>query len=328
MPPLARRCLPLLAAAAALACGPERPPAPLPGLALLARVESRLERERPALRPMLDHYGLLFPVEPADLLAFMRQIHVHGDGDDLALGTAFGPESHGGGLLRLLLDHWRPGGRAARLDDAFELDGRALPLARLYEAQRRQLALPDRGLPRVRFRFALPGGPVRDVDLDAWQLLSVLIEHEPDPGRAWTSRDGATLSVERLMARVRAHYLARAAPASDPPDHSELHLVELLAAHGRELEPVRAHFLAADLAPHELAPADASFLLGHTAQSLGRLLEAPGLRWSEAEAERVIAWLAQLEAERFRDVEAEDLESLCHLAKGLRAVRAQRARLE
>ena len=88
---------------------------------LLARVEARLEHEKPALAPMLDHYGLLFPVEPAELHAFLRQTRFHGDGADLALGTEFGPESHGGGLLRLLFDHWRPGARAPRLDDRYRL---------------------------------------------------------------------------------------------------------------------------------------------------------------------------------------------------------------
>lgn len=330
MPHDARRWLALFAAAAALACPAERPGAAVPGLALLARVEARLLREREALRPMLDHYGLLFPVGQDELRAFMRRTRLHGGGDDLALGTEFEPESHGGGLLRLLLDHWRPGGRAARLEDAFffESNGRALALAELYAAQRRQLVLPDAGLPRVRFRFALPGGPARDVERDAWKLLGVLIEQEPDAARTWTNREGQTLSVERLMERVRAHYLTRAAPVADPPDHSELHLAPLLVAYGHELEPVRARFLAADLAQRELAPADASFLLGHAAESLGRLLAAPALRWSQADARRVTTWLARLEAERFRDVEREDLESLCHLANGLRAVRAHRAKLE
>jgi hypothetical protein len=321
----------LLLAAAALACGSERsPPAALPGMQLLARVEARLERDDNALRPLLDHYGLLFPVEQRELRAFMRQIRVHGAGDDLALGTEFAPESHGGGLLRLLLDHWRPDGRAPRLADAFpfEPDRRALPLAQVYDAQRRQLVLPAEGLPRMRFRFGLPGGPVRDVELDAWKLLEVLIEQEHDPARTWTSREGETLSVERLMERVRAHYLARPAPSKDPADHSELHLVALLAAYGRALEPVRARFLAADLAQQDLAPADASFLLGHTAEALGRLLASRVLRWSEGDSARVRAWLTKLEAERFRDVEAEELEALCHLARGLRDVRAHGAKLE
>jgi len=312
-----------------LACSPDTPPADFPGLQLLVRAEARLAREPAALRPMLDHYGLLFPVTQPELDAFMRQTRFHGDGADLALGTAFGPESHGGGLLRLLFDHWRPEGRRPRLDDRwfFPDNGAALELGRLYAAYRQQLFLPDAGLPRMRFRFALPGGTARDVELDTYKLLSLLIELEPDPARAWTNRTGQPLSVERLLARVRAHYLARPAPPADPPDHSELHLVELLVAYGRELEPVQQRFLAEDLAPRALAPQDASFLLAHAAESLGRLLEAPGLDWNEADAARVTAWLAELERTRFLDVEREDLESLCHLTAGLRAVRAQHAKL-
>jgi hypothetical protein len=330
MPHAPARCIALLLLGAALGCGREAPRADFPGLRLLARVEARLERERPALREtLLDHYALLFPVEPEELDDFMRHVRVHGEGADLALGTAFAPESHGGGLLRMLLDLWRPEGRAPRLGDRYRFEGRGdLELGRLYHAYRQQIVLPEAGLPRLRFRFGLPGGPLRDADLDAWKLVSVLIELEPDPAREWRNRLGQPLSVERLMQRVRDGYLAAAAPLADPPDHSTLHLVELLVAFGRDLAPVRAHFLASELAPRALAPDDASFLLSHSAESLGRLLEAHGLDWSEDEAQRVRAWLADLERERFLDVEREDLESLCHLARGLRAVRAQRAKLE
>ena len=319
-----------LFALVATACAPEAPRDDFPGMRLLARVEARLEREKPALREtLLDHYGLLFPVEPQELDAFMRHVRVHGEGADLALGTEFGPESHGGGLLRMLFDLWRPGGRAPRLDDRYRFTGRGeLALDRLYRAYQQQLVLPGAGLPRVRFRFALPGGPPRDVELDAYKLVSLLIELEPDPAKAWANRSGGTLDVERLMARVRAHYLASAAPSSDPADHSELHLVELLVAFGRELEPIRAHFLGSELAQEVFEPNDASFLLSHTAESLGRLLEAPGLDWSDADARRVTGWLAALERARFRDVEREELESLCHLARGLRAVRVHQAKLD
>jgi len=330
MPLATARRIALVAGLATLACAPEAPRDDFPGMRLLARAEARLEREKPALRQtLLDHYALLFPVEPQELDAFMRHVRFHGDGPDLALGTEFGPESHGGGLLRMLFDLWRPGGRAPRLDDRYRFEGGGEPeLGRLYRAYQQQLLLPDAGLPRMRFRFGLPGGPVRDVELDAYKLLSLLIELEPDPARTWTNRTSQTLGVERLMARVREHYLASAAPSSDPPDHSDLHLVELLVAFGRELEPIRAHFLSAELAQEELAPKDASFLLSHTAESLGRLLEAPGLDWSEADAQRVARWLAALERTRFLDVEREELESLCHLTRGLRAVRTHQAKLD
>lgn len=320
-----------LVALVATACTPEAPRDDFPGMRLLARAEARLEREQPALRQtLLDHYGLLFPVEPQDLHAFMRHTRFHGDGPDLALGTEFGPESHGGGLLRMLFDLWRPGGRAPRRDDRyrFEANGAELELGRLYRAYQQQLVLPEAGLPRMRFRFGLPGGPQRDVELDAYKLLSLLIELEPDPAETWTNRAGQTLDVERLLARVRAHYLASAAPSSDPADHSNLHLVELLVAFGRELEPIQVHFLSVDLAQDAFEPKDASFLLSHTAESLGRLLESPALDWSEDEGRRVTAWLAALERTRFLEVEREELESLCHLARGLRAVRAQQAKLD
>ena len=330
MPLALLRCLTLLALTATLACERGTPRDDFPGMRLLARVEARLEHEKPALAPMLDHYGLLFPVEPAELHAFLRQTRFHGDGADLALGTEFGPESHGGGLLRLLFDHWRPGARAPRLDDRyrFESNGAELELGRLFRAHQQQIFLPDSGLPRMRFRFGLPGGPVRDVELDAYKFLSLAIELEPDPAQTWTNRTGQSLSVERLMARVREHYLAQPAPSSDPPDHSNLHLLELLVAFGRDLGPIQQRFLTVDLTQEGFEPKDASFLLSHTTESLGRLLEAPGLEWSEEDAQRVTRWLVELERTHFLDVEAEDLESLCHLAKGLRAVRAQQAKLE
>jgi hypothetical protein len=328
--PLAARCIALLVLGAALACTRETPRETPPGMGLLARAEARVERERPALREtLLDHYALLFPVEPGELDAFLRHVRVHGEGADLALGTAFAPEPHGGGLLRMLLDLWRPQGRAPRLDDRYRFEGYGeLELGRLYRAYQQQTVLPDAGLPRLRLRFGLPGGPVRDVDLDAYKLVSVLIEREPDPAREWRNREGQALSVERLMRRVREHYLAGAAPLADPPDHSNLHLVELLVAFGRDLASVQAHFLATELAPRDLEAKDASFLLSHSAESLGRLLEVETLDWSEGEARAVKDWLARLERERFLDVEHEELESLCHLARGLRAVRAQREKLE
>jgi hypothetical protein len=324
----------LLALAAALGCTREAPRDDFPGMRLLARVEARLEREKSALEPMLDHYGLLFPVTQAELHAFMQRIRLHGDGADLVLGTEFGPESHGGGLLRLLFDDWRPDGRAPRLADRFrfEPDGSEVELARLYRAYQQQLVLPGPedalALPRLRFGFRLPGGPLRELELDAYKFLSLLIELEPDRGRSWTNRLGQELSADVLLRRVRLHYLAGAAPYADPPDHSNLHLVELLVAFGGELGPVQQHFLASELAQRDFEPQDRTFLLSHYAESLGHLLDAGSLAWSEADRQRAKRWLAELEAERSRDVDAVDLESLCHLAKGLRSVRAHQAALD
>src|SRR5262245_24230809 len=188
-PALARRLVPF-ALCLALGCDGDAPRAHVPGERLLARAEARLARERAALRPLLSHYGLVFPVEPDELAAFMRAVRVHGDGVDLALGAEFALEPHGGGVLRLLFDHWRPAARAPRPSDRYPFEGaRAAPtLEALYRAGLARLFLPVPGLPpeaagarlpdapqlpRLHTRFGLPGGPVRGVESDAWKLLSL-----------------------------------------------------------------------------------------------------------------------------------------------------------
>ena len=87
------------------------PPESLPGGRLRARVEAHLEARKEALKESLAHYGLIFEVEQQDLEAFMDQVWFHWDGTGFALGTGYGPEVHGGGLLAFLLDHWRPDSR-------------------------------------------------------------------------------------------------------------------------------------------------------------------------------------------------------------------------
>ncbi len=344
------RSFALLTLACGLACSAEPPRADFPGTSLLTRIEARLDRERAALKPMLAHYGLVFPVEQDELTAFMGQVRFHGSGLDLALGTDYALEPHGGGLLRLLFDYWRPDSRAPRLDDRywFAANRRHLALGQLYAAGRGQVFLPVPGvateatggrlpdspqLPRMFVRFGLPGGPVRTVESDAYKLLSLLIELEPDPSRSWLNRSGQQLSVELLMRHVRASYLASSASFVDPPDHSNLHLVELLVTFGsagpaRELAAIQRHFLTVELAQRAFDPRDAGFLLAHYVESLGQLLETSALDWSEDDKRRVRSWLVDLEERRFRDIAAEDLERLCHLAKGLRSVRARQAELQ
>lgn len=342
------RSVALLALAATLACAREAPPEDLPGMRLLARVEARLEQEKAALKPLLAHYGLVFPVEPADLNAFMRQVRFQGEGPDLVLGTDYGPESHGGGLLRLLFDYWRPDARAPRLDDRywFEANRRDLALGRIYAAGREQIFLPVPGrtaeatgaelprspqLPRMFFRFALPGGPTRLVEADAYKFVSLLIELEPTRARTWFNRTGQPLNLDLLMRHVREHYLASQASSAEPPDHSNLHLVELLAAFGSDLAPVQQHFLTVELAQDAFDAKDEGYLLAHYVESLGHLLEVSELRWRDDGKRRVRSWLEELETSRFRDVaghDPEELEELSHLAKGLRSVRTHRAKLD
>src|SRR5262249_4086690 len=145
----------------------------------------------------------------------------------------------------------------------FEPNGPMLELAQLDAAYRQQLFLPEANgapppLPRMHFRFGLPGGPVREVELDAYKFVSLLIELEPDPSRRWNNGSGQSLSVEQLLDGVREHYLAGGGFSADPPDHSELHLIELLTAYGRDLPAVQRHFVDVDLAARALEPKDAS----------------------------------------------------------------------
>jgi hypothetical protein len=354
MSALARRTMPLaLALALALACGAEAPRRDVPGEQLLARAEARLARERDALRPSISHYALVFPVEREELDEALRAVRVHGAGIDLALGTQFALEPHGGGVLRLLFDHWRPAGRAAAAGDRYPFAGAAAPpaLGELYAAARARLFLPVPGLaadaagarlpdtpqlPRLLTRFGLPGGPLRSLESDAWKLLGLALRLEPDAARTWTSRSGQALSLALLLRHVRDSELASGPHATEPADHSALHRIELLAAWAARggdagLAAVQRHFLEVALAPRAFDPAPgvAGRLIAHQAESLGHLLGAPSLRWAEPERERVRGWLAGLEAGGSGlDVERDELAELCHLVAGLRAVREHRAVLE
>lgn len=342
------RCLALLAVAAILACSPDAPPQPLPGMQLRARAEAHLRQHEASLAQDLAHYGAVFPVSQADLDAFMGQIRFYGEGADLVLGTAYGLEIHGGGLLRLLFDHWRPGSRPAQLGDAwpFAANGGALELGRLYDAHRQQVFLPVPGtpaeatgealpelpqLPRMLLHFRPPSGSgSRIVELDAYKFLSLLVEREPDPERVWRNRFGQPLSTALLMRHVRGHYLASRPTPKEPADHSNLHLVALLVAYdaatgARDLAAVQQRFLAMELEQQDLDPADATELLAHRAESLGLLLAAPDLPWSEDQQRRVRRWLEELEAHGFQDLAGEELS---HLVVGLRLVRDHRAVLE
>ena len=330
----------LLLLAAALACSRERPHDDFPGMRLLADVEAELDARQAELKPMLEHYGLVFPIPQADLEAFMQNVRVQGSGADLALGNELGVESHGGGYLRFLFDYWRPEGRPATLDDRFHFETaqRDIELRRFYEAGRQQLFLPYAKrtevppLPRMLIRWQASPSSTLLVDSDAFKFLSLLIELEPDAARSWSNRQAQQLSVVALMRRVREHYLTSRPSAAGPLDHSSLHLVELLVAYGRkdptyDFAPIREHLLGVELAQEGLDPKVAATLRAHHAESLGHLLTAPGLAWSAADKERAKHWLRELEELHFPDA-PDEVEPLSHLGRGLRLVREHRAVLE
>jgi hypothetical protein len=136
-----------------------------------------------------------------------------------------------------------------------------------------------------------------------------------------------------LMEHVRSHYLAGHASPALPADHSELHLVELLVTYAArdpagDLAPVRDRFLRVEVEQRDFAADAVNAIVSHQVESLGRLLAAPGLAWPAGDRARVREWLSELEAGRFRDPSQLDLDSLSHLAWGLRAIAAHRAALQ
>jgi hypothetical protein len=339
-----------LGLALGLACESETSRSEFPGMRLKARLESHLQREQATLKGSLVHYGLVFPVHQDDLLAYLRPIRFHGAGLDIALGTEDAVEPHGGGLLRLLVDHWRPQSRPARLTDRFwfETNGSSLALGAIYQAHRDQVFLPIPGLapeevggrlpgspqlPRMCLPFPPRGGEGRCVESDSYKLLGLLVELEPDPSLPWTNRLGQTLTVELLLRHAREHYLATRDTPFEPPDHSNLHLVELLLSfergrEGRGAEAVKERFLNVELSRTDFDPTDEALLLGHYVESLGQLIAHPRVAWREDEARRVKAWLTELEERRFRELDAIELESLAHLLRGLRSIEAHQHALE
>jgi len=318
-----------------LACSDGGRSESFPGEPLQVRVAAHLDVHRDSLRETLGHYALVYPVKPLELSRYAQQLRVHPGPEGPVLGAVGGVELHGGGVLALLLGYWRPDGRAARLDDAFRFAPRRspLPLGTIYAAYRRQLALPDDGpLPRLALRLDSGDGRVEIADRDAYAFLQLLLAHEDDLDRTWTNVEGQSLSVTSLLTPVWVHQQARPALRSEPADHSELHLVELLLAWARrdpsrDLEAVKSRFLERDIAGGP-PPQDAAEVLGHAVESLGLLLAEPSLSWTSDERSRVRAWLAGLEAGTFADVSAISLNRLAHVARGLALVSRHRARLE
>lgn len=320
---------------------------PIPGTQLRARLEQHLEARRAALLEEPTHYALVFELEQPALLEFMKQIQFHVDGSDYVLGVEAGPEIHGGGVLALLLDLWRPEGRPSRLEDVFWFapNRRSLELREIYRSHKRQIFLPVPGkaadqidgdlpetpqLPRMRFRYWTQEAPV---ETDAYKFLGLLLRFEAESAATWHNHLGQELSLDLLLSNVRGHYLAERSPASEVADHSNLHLVELLLAWQRRrgddrgAEEVKRRFLEVALSRRDFGGEAGTEALGHYAESLGLLLADPHLAWRPEERARVRAWLAELERERFRDLDAVQPQFLAHLLRGLRLVEAYRTRL-
>jgi hypothetical protein len=340
---LLRLVLPL-AGAALLACPAEPPPPELPSAALLARAEQRLETERAALADAIGHYGLVHEIPDAMLARFMAQIVVHRAGDDRAFGARHGLELHGGGVLGLLVEHWRPDGRRARPDDRYPFAWSPEPvaLAGPYGDYRSQLFLPVPGVATAAIDGRLPDAPALARvrfgarDLDAYALLRVLLRFEPDLDAAWTNRVGQRLRARLVLEQLRDHYLVDRGADVEGRDHSYLHAVEVLLAFAErerreggapDLAPLQQRLLDVELRRTRFGPLAPSEALGHHVEALGLLLEQPGLAWSDVDQRRVLDWLAGLEARGFDPIESVPVEHLAHLVRGLRKIETNRSRL-
>lgn len=353
----ARASVPLLLLALAGLAGAASPDG-FPGMRLLARLEAQLGAQREVLRGNPAHGGLVFPVEEPDLLAFLQQIRFQRDGEDVALGSDYGAETHGGGLLALILEHWRPGARPVRLTDRFTFAGGrgSLALAEVQRSHERQVFLPvpgtapeqiqgrlpaDPQLARMRFRYAVAGRSPETIETDAYSLLRLLALREPELTRSWTNHLGQRLSADLLLRQAWDRYLSGPQAPAAGADHSWLHLPEILLSYqrrragqpgttGAALDPngIKARFLAVELAQTRFEAEDWSENLAHYAESLGHLLSDPDVVWKPAERRAVRAWLADLETRRFARLEGLGPDELCHLLRGLRLVAERRALLE
>ncbi len=318
-------------------------PAEIPGQALAARVEAELARRPDPFANDPSHQVLVAPVSQPELLTFMRQIRVFGARGELVLGTAYGLETHGAGVLHLLLAAWRPEGRAARMLDPFrfEHDRADIPLAVLYTSHRHQVFLPVPGVATEDLDGALPDTPqlprmrlsvsgLPPTEVDAYHFLALATGHEPDLAAPFDNALGQRLTVARLLDHARDFYLASRDTPAEPEDHSRLHLVDVLlqASRRREQDPdaVKRHFLDVELRREHFDAADETLLLGHYAESLGLLLADPRTRWSEDERRQARAWLDRLDA-RFPALEDVPARRLAHLLRGLRLLQQHADRL-
>jgi hypothetical protein len=334
--------LALGAAGLTIACSPEAPAVPLAGAELRVRAEARIAREHESLRSSLGHLGLVGEVKQEDVARNIARVRLRRDGVDIVMGSLYGIELHGGGVLALLLRYWRPEGRPATLEDRYPFSGATAPVALsvVYAAHRNQVFLPVGGreresiqgdlpahwtLPRMRFEYA-PAQRLEVVEADAFAFLLLLTEQERNLDSKWTNRLGQRLSARLLLDNTWDYYIAPRDTAFVGRDHGELHLVELLLAYQcrddvpREPNEIKRAFLASELARRKFPDDLRTEALGHTLDSLGRLLDDSDVTWGRAEKDAVRRWLQWLEDEMLPNMDEMPIQHLTHVVSGLRSV--------
>jgi hypothetical protein len=334
-----------------LFCSAQAPPQPVAGAELRARVEARVLEERSLLDESIGHCGLLFDVEQEHLARFMERIVLRRGGRDIVPGSQTSLELHGGGVLGILVDYWRPHGRPPRLEDRYPFSWSTAPvaLAEIYRSHQNQIFLPVPGLPtdeidgqipdspqlpRMRFRFEKHSSSFETTEVDSYTFLRILLEYEPDLGATWSNRLNQRLSVDLLLRNTWARYVSSQSAEAEFEDHSYLHLVELLLAFSRHRDvqldsnQVKRRFLSVELGRTEFGGYEPAEALGHYTDSLGFLLGSPEITWSADEKRQVRNWLEDLERNRLREVRGLPIAYLTHLLRGLRTIERNQARLQ
>jgi hypothetical protein len=267
---------------------------------------------------------------------------------DIVMGGFRGLELHGGGVLGLLANIWRPESRRPTLADRYPFSNAAAPIALqdIYRAHERQLFLPvpglapeeidsvlpeAPGLPRMRFARG-PTGLPGTTEVDAYTFLELLLRFEGDLSRTFTNHLNQHLSADLVLGQTWAHYLAPRSAEAEFADHSYLHLPEILLSYAhrdstRDPDEIKRHFLAVELSRTDYGGYDASEALGHYTDTLGLMLDDPRLRWADTEKQQIRLWLTDLERRLPERLEEIPLQHLAHLARGLRSVQRNADRL-
>jgi len=307
-----------------------------PGMRLTSRLEAHMARAGDGLRERnLEHWALIGTVDARDLRRWLAPISPRRDGDAWVLAAGGVPELHGGAVLEFLFLHWRPDGRSARETDRYPFALAQPSLGEIEAGHRTQVFLPTADRPQLpRMRFFTATSRAAPVERDAWCFLRLLVAQSDDYDATFSNHVDQTLTVDLLMRETWNHYMrAAGGAAAEEADHSNLHLVEVLLAWSRRTgsrptpDPrmIQRRFLTHELArPVEETPEEN---LAHYAESLGHLVADDRLAWGAEQSAAVRAWLAALEAKRFRDLDAEDPKHLAHLLAGLRDVRRHLAHL-
>lgn len=172
-----------------------------------------------------------------------------------------------------------------------------MQLQTIFDAERKLLKTPEPGIfPEMSVYAA------RDV----FCLLKVWLNYVPQAEWAteWKNYRGDVLTFNRMMAAAMAVYVDPRTGIDGSSSHDHLHMPELLLRYHsirgdtNLLRPVQQAFLQRELAfPINRMWSvnnDKMSKIFHYVETLGAMLDHPGLQWDENDRLRVQGWLSQL----------------------------------